>query len=182
MRRWLVVVICGLLAVGSLTVVFATEAASVEPGGETQVALYASEADDGVGAIDFSASIDVPEIVQITAVSVAGDPATAATNVSSNGTHVEVSASGLDQDGPTVRVATLTLAGRSTGTGELSIDAGSVSPARGAPYLTAQLGTLEIDVQTDGESQEPLALIGIVVLGSGLAILAAYVIRRRRGS
>jgi hypothetical protein len=189
MRRRLVVVVCGLLVTISLTVVaahgtvslgFATETASVDPGGETQVSIFATEADDGVDSIDLSASIDTPDIAEITAVTVAGDPTTATTNVSSNGTHVEVSASGLDQAGPTVSVVTLTLAGRSTGTGELSIDAGTVSPARGAPYLTAQLDTIEIDVRDGAGSQERLALIGAVVLGGVFVVLAAYVVRKRQ--
>lgn len=191
-RRVVVLVVCLLLAGslvvaagvavghGSVSVGFTTETATIDHGDRTGLAIVVDSADDGVDTYDLSVSTDAEGIVAITNASVPNG--TANVTVSQTGTRVDVSASGLAREGPSVEVLTLTLAAQSNGTATLSIDAASVLPPAGPPYLTTERDTVDVVVGADDSSGSVFTL-ELLVIGSAatlLVVLVAYAVFRRR--
>jgi len=176
-----IVVATGLVAGhGSISVGFATETVSIDAGDREQVDVVVDSADDGVGTYELTVSTESGGVVTIPNASVANGRANV--TVGPNGTRIDVSASGLDRDGPTARVLTLTLAAQSNGTETLSIDAASVLPPAGAPYLTTERGTADVVVGADDPSGGVFSP-AILLIGSAaalLVVLVTYAVGRRR--
>lgn len=175
------VVTAGIVAGhGSVSVGFTTETVAIDSGAKAQVDVVVDRADDGVDTYDLSLSTDSEAVVAITDASVSSGTATV--TVGPNGSRLNVSASGLARDGPTVEALTLTLAARSNGTETLSIDAASVLPPAGAPYLTTERGTVDVVVGADDTTESAFGT-GIVLAGSTVVLLlalVAYAVARRR--
>ncbi|QCC52215.1 hypothetical protein DV733_13675 [Halapricum salinum] len=175
------VVTAGIVAGhGSVSVGFTTETVAIDSGAKVQVDVVVDRADDGVDTYDLSLSTDSEAVVAITDASVSSGTATV--TVGPNGSRLNVSASGLARDGPTVEALTLTLAARSNGTETLSIDAASVLPPAGAPYLTTERGTVDVVVGADDTTESAFGT-GIVLAGSTVVLLlalVAYAVARRR--
>jgi len=161
---------------GSISVGFATETVSIDAGDRAQVDVIVDNADDGVDTYELTVSTESEGVVTISDASVTNGRANV--TVDPNGTRIDVSASGLDRDGSTAEVLTLTLAAQSNGTETLSIDAASVLPPAGAPYLTTERGTADIVVGADDSSGSGLGLT--IVVAAVLVVLGAYAVVRRR--
>lgn len=191
MKLRLVVVLAGIVfaggmgiaaAHGSVSVGFGSDTVTIESGTQSQIDVIVEQADDGVDSYDLSISTDSEGVVAVTDASVIGESAATNVTVGSNGSRLDVSGTGIDRDGPTVDVVTLTLAGRSNGTGTLSIDAATVVPSQGAPYLTSERGTVEVVVGADQTGQNEPPLIGIGAVGGVMAVVVYGVVRRRSSS
>lgn len=163
---------------GSISVGFGTDRVTIDSGDRGEVVVVVDSAIDGVDTVDLSISTDAAEVVAITGASV--PDGTANVTVSPNGTRVDVSASGLDRDGPAADVLILSLAARSNGSATLAVESASVLPPAGAPYLTTQRGTVSVVVgQSSTDDAAPaLLLVGVVV--ASLLALGAYAAVRRR--
>ena len=100
--------------------------------------------------------------------------------IGQNGTRADISVTGMDRDGPTEEIVTLTLSGETDGTGSLSIDAASVLPPTGAPYLTAERGDVEVVVGESNTAPDESVPMAIGLLGGTIVILGSFILLRRR--
>jgi hypothetical protein len=107
-----------------------------------------SNASNGVGSYDFSASVDNPNTVTIENVSLVGtSPSGTLTDVTfaADGSNVTVVAASAGVDDG--RIATIHLRGQSPGASSVSIDSATVGDSQASSYTISSLGSASVQVE-----------------------------------
>jgi hypothetical protein len=122
--------------------------ATVSNDGTTALDVMVSNASNGVGSYDFSASVDNPNTVTIENVSLVGtSPGGALTDVTfaADGSNVSVAAAsaGVDEG----RLATIYVRGESPGTASVSLDSATVGDTAANSYTVGSLGSASVQVE-----------------------------------
>jgi predicted nucleotidyltransferase len=132
--------------------------ATVETGETTTYDVVVDTANGGVGAYDFSVSIDDPSVASISDVDVDGEPADATTEVSiaEDGSAADVKAALADtDDSGGVTVATVTVRGDDAGTSDIGLTVDARGTEAGASYAVTETTGASITVESDDPAPEP---------------------------
>lgn len=155
-------------AAGTTAVTLASDDSSIGVG-ETTTFDVAVDSSGGVGAAELGVELDDPSVATITDISIAGNPSTAETNLSSDGAAASAAYFGVDSaDTGEVTIVTVTVEGAAAGSTDLSVtprdgnDAVVVFDETGAPYTVSETGnaTLSVVLQDDGDNAAPTADAG----------------------
>jgi len=134
---------------------------TLQPGSESivvdETATYdvvVENANGGVGAYDFTVSVDDPSVASITDVTAQGNPGDQTTDVSiaGDGSSATVQAALADtSDSGTVAIATVTVRGDAAGTSDLGLSVNALGTEAGESYDVTGTASASITVETPPE-------------------------------
>jgi hypothetical protein len=134
------------------------ESATVDEGETTTYDVVVSDANGGVGAYDFTVSIDDPSVASIAAVEVRGSPAEQTTDVSvaGDGSSADVAAALANtSDTGSVPIATVTVSGDAEGTSDIGLTVDALGTEAGESYVVTETTGASITVESDDPAPEP---------------------------
>ena len=134
------------------------ESATVDEGETTTYDVVVSDANGGVGAYDFTVSIDDLSVASITAVDVRGSPAEQTTDVSiaGDGSSADIAAALANtSDSGSVPIATVTVSGDAEGTSDIGLTLDALGTEAGNSYSVTETTGAAITVEGDEPEPEP---------------------------
>ncbi|EJN58504.1 PKD domain-containing protein [Halogranum rubrum] len=129
----------------------------IEENDETAFDVVVQNANGGVGAYDFTVTVDDPNVAAITDVQLQGSPSsqTSDVTIADDGSSVDVVAALADTDDTgAVTIATITVEGERDGETDLSLDVEAVGTEAGASYTVTEATGATLTV-TDDSSAGP---------------------------
>jgi len=127
---------------------------STTVGETTTVDVVVGNVDGGVGAYDLTVAVDDPDVATVVDAAVAGDSGARDVEVAPDGSNASVRAAMLDtDDAGEVTVATVTVAGQSAGSADLTVSVEALGDEEGRAYaVTAERGTSVTVTDDDGST------------------------------